>query len=332
MAVTAAMIKTLREMTNAGIAACKNALNEADGDFDRAVEILREKGLAAAAKKASRIASEGLVSAELSDDNKTGVLVEINSETDFVAKTANFKEYVAQVAGQALASSASGIEEFLEEKWSYEDLGAVKDALVQKISIIGERIDIRRFQKFERTASGALVSYIHGGGRVAVLLELATSAEGNEKVIEAGKNICMQIAAMTPQFVSRDEISEEFLLKEKEILTQQTLTEEKEKEEKDENYKPKPQQVLDKIIANRVEKELTDFCLLYQEYVRESELPESETKGKKVYSVSDYLKYVGKQVGAAIEVKRFARYETGEGLAKKEENFAEEVSKAMGQS
>ncbi|MDR1537912.1 MAG: translation elongation factor Ts [Clostridiales bacterium] len=328
MAVTAAMIKTLREATNAGVSDCKAALTAADGDFDRAVEILREKGLAAAAKKAGRIASEGIVTALVSDDGKKGVILEINSETDFVAKNADFKAYVGQVASQALSSNSQSIESFLDEKWSADESISVKDALVQKIAVIGERLDIRRFERFERSSSGALVSYIHGG-RIAVLLELESEAEGKPELTEAGKNVCMQIASMTPRFVDRNEISEEFIAKEKEILTQQTLTEEAKREDSEQNYRRKPENVLDKIIANRLEKELNEFSLVDQEYVRATDMPEEETKGKKLYTVSHYLAFVGKKLGAKISVKRFARYETGEGLAKKSENFAEEVSKAM---
>jgi elongation factor Ts len=330
MAVTAAMIKTLREMTNAGISDCKQALVSADGDFDRAVEILREKGLAAAAKKAGRIASEGLVTAVVSEDGKAGVLLEVNSETDFVAKNSDFKSYVASIARQALATATEAVEDFLEEKWHLDENVTVKDVLVQKIATIGERLDIRRFSKFKKEGEGLLSSYIHGGGRVAVMLDLEAPSVTPE-VEEAAKNVCMQIAAMSPLFVSREDIPQDYVEKEAEIAKQQTLTEERERAEKDPgSYKPKPEQVLEKIIKNRLEKNLSDISLLSQGYVRDSELPEAETKGKKTYTVADYLKYVGNQeVGTALKVKSFVRYETGEGLAKKDENFAEEVSKAI---
>ncbi|MDR3239650.1 MAG: translation elongation factor Ts [Clostridiales bacterium] len=318
--ITAAMVKQLREMTSVGMSDCKKALVEADGDFDRAVELLREKGLAMAAKKAGRIASEGLSAAYITDDNTKGVLVEVNSETDFVAKNQDFQSYVAQVARQAAQSSAAALEDFLQEKWIADESVTVQEALTQKIAVISERLDIRRFERFERQGQGALVSYVHGGGRVAVLLELASEAESGA-LTEAGKNICMQIAAMSPRFVSRADISEEFLEKEKEILTQQSINEEQEKARENPGYKAKPPQVLEKIIAGRLEKEIKDFCLLTQEYVKDSEL-----------TVGGYLESVSKKIGPTITVKRFARYATGEGLAKKEENFAEEVNKAMGQS
>ncbi len=305
MAITAAMVKELREITGVGMSDCKNALVKTDGDIEKAIEVLREKGLAAAAKKAGRIASEGLVHAYLSEDNKTGVLVEVNSETDFVAKNKEFQNFVAEVATQAAASSAADMDAFFAEKWLAGGFDTVRDALNQKVAIIGENLNIRRFEKFVRTQPGALVSYIHGGGRVAVLLEMACEKEG-EALVEAGKNVCMQIAAMSPKFVAREDVSEEFINKEKEILTQQALNE------------GKPANIVEKMIIGRLNKELKDFCLLEQEYVKDGEM-----------SVGKYLEAVGKELGAPITIKGFVRYETGEGLEKKEENFAEEVSKAM---
>jgi len=318
-AVTAAMIKTLREATNAGMSACKNALVEADGDFDRAVEILREKGLAAAAKKAGRIASEGLVWAYITPDNSIGAVVEVNSETDFVARNEDFRNYVNSVVTQAATSEAEDLPAFLLEKWIEEDSLSVNDVLTQKIAVIGERIDIRRFERFKKQGSGALVSYIHGGGKVAVLAELSSDIV-NDQLLEAGKNVCMQIAAMSPKFVGKDDISDEFVQKETEILTQQAKLEEQENAANNPNYKAKPDQILQRIIAGRLDKELKDFCLVEQEYVKDSE-----------FTVGQYLKSVGKEIGSDIKVIRFVRYETGEGLAKKEENFAEEVNKAMNQ-
>ncbi len=304
--ITAAMIKELRESTGAGMVDCKNALTEAEGNMERASEILREKGLAAAAKKAGRIASEGLVYSILSDDTSKGVVVEVNSETDFVAKNDAFKSFVNDVAVQVMGSSAKTVEELANEQWYVDKSITVKDALTQKIAIIGENLGIRRFTKFERTESGMIVNYIHGGGRVVVMVEML-SAIANDAVLEAGKNVCMQIAAMSPQFVKRSEISEEFINKEKEILTQQALNE------------GKPANIVEKMIVGRLNKGLKELCLLDQEYVKDSEM-----------TVQAYLDKVGKENGAPITLTRFVRYETGEGLAKKEENFAEEVSKAMG--
>jgi len=319
-AVTAAMIKTLREATNAGMSACKNALVEADGDFDRAVEILREKGLAAAAKKAGRIASEGLVWAYITPDNNTGAVVEVNSETDFVARNEDFRNYVNSVITQVTSSEAEDLPAFLLEKWIEEDTLTVNDVLTQRIAIMGERIDIRRFERYKKQGPGALVQYIHGGGKVAVLVELGCDTV-NELLMEAGKNVCMQIAAMSPKFVGRADISDEFIQKETDILTQQAKLEEQENLAKNPNYKVKPDQILQRIIAGRLDKELKDFCLTDQEYVKDAEL-----------TVDQYLKSVGKELSSNITVRRFVRYETGEGLAKKEENFADEVNKAMNQA
>jgi len=305
MAVTAAMVKELRERSGAGMSACKNALVDANGDMNRAVEILREKGLAAAAKKAGRIAAEGLVMSALTDDRKKGALVEVNSETDFVAKNEDFITYVKNVAAQALASSANTVEEMLEEKWAPDPSTTVKEALSQKVATIGENIGIRRFERYNVKSDGIVVDYIHGGGRVGVMLELATSTTG-DAVIEAGRNVCMQIAAMSPQFVSRDDVSAEYLAKEKEILTQAAISE------------GKPANIAEKMVEGRLTKALKEICLVDQEYVKDGEL-----------TVGQYLESVAKAVGGKISVARFVRYEKGEGIEKKEENFAEEVSKAM---
>ncbi len=305
MAVTAALVKELRETTGVGMVECKNALVETDGNIEKAIELLREKGLAAAAKKAGRIASEGLVYAYITDDNKKAVVVEVNSETDFVAKNQDFRTYVDQVAKQAAATSAANMDEFFAETWAFDNTVTVREALSQKISVIGENLNIRRFEKFEKTENGALVSYIHGGGRVAVLLHLVSENEG-EALVEAGKNICMQIAAMSPKFVDRNSVPADFIEKEKEILTQQALNE------------GKAANIVEKMIQGRLNKELKEFCLIDQEYVKNSDV-----------TVAGYLEEVSKEIGSKITVKAFVRFETGEGLEKKEENFAEEVSKVL---
>lgn len=310
MAVTAAMIKELRELTGVGMSTCKEALVESDGNIEKAIEILREKGLAAAAKKAGRIASEGLCYAYITEDNKAGVVVEVNSETDFVAKNQEFKSYVMNVAKQAVNSDAKNMDELFEEKWIEDETVTVKEALSQKVAVIGENLNIRRFERFVNDGNGFLVSYIHAEGKVAVLLEFTTELKG-EKVLEAGKNVAMQIAAMSPKFVSKDEISDEFLAKEKEILTQQASN--------DPKNEGKPAQIIEKMILGRLNKELKEMCLVDQEYVKEDKM-----------TVKQYVDSVAKELGGNISIKRFARFETGEGLEKKEENFAEEVSKAMG--
>jgi len=305
MAVTAAMVKELREKSGAGMSACKDALVEASGDMERASEILREKGLAAAAKKAGRVASEGLVFAQVSDDRKKGVVVEVNSETDFVAKNQDFIDYVHQVAAQAMGSKADTLDAFLAEKWQ-GGAESVQEVLTNKIAIIGENIGIRRFERYEAGANGAIVQYIHGAGRVAVLMEM-DSATVNEKLIEAGKDLCMQVAAMSPQFVSQVDVSEEFIAKEKEILVQQAINE------------GKPANVAEKVVEGRLKKNLKAICLLEQEFVKDDDM-----------TCAKYVETVGAALGTKVAVTRFVRYETGEGIEKKEENFAEEVSKAMG--
>ena len=299
------MVKELRELSGAGMSVCKNALVEANGDVARAVEILREKGLAAAAKKAGRIAAEGLVMAALSSDRQKGAIAEVNSETDFVAKNEDFIAFVKNVAAQALASNAATVEEMLTEKWVADGSQTVQDVLTQKIATIGENIGIRRFERYTVSGNGAVVDYIHGGGRVGVMLEV-TAETVSDAVVEAARNVCMQIAAMAPQFVCRSCVPEEYLAKEREILTQQTMAE------------GKPANIAEKMVEGRLSKALKEICLMDQEYVKDGEM-----------NVGQYLESVGKAEGVKLSVARFVRYEKGEGIEKKEENFAEEVSKAM---
>ena len=310
-AVTAAMVKELREMTGAGMMDCKKALSAVDGDMDKAVEFLREKGLAAAAKKASRIAAEGLVKT-LVDGDKKAVIVEVNSETDFVAKNADFQEYVAQVAEQAMNTTAADIDAFLAEPWALDTTKTVAEELSSKISIIGEKLSIRRFAQVN-AEGGCVVAYTHGGGRIGVLVEAETEVV-NDEVKEALKNIAMQIAALRPQYVSRDEVSDEFIAHEKEILMAQIMNDPKES--------AKPEKVIQGMIQGRISKELKDFCLMDQVYVKAED-------GKQ--TVAQYMQQVSKAVGAPVTVKKFVRFATGEGMQKKEENFAEEVAKQMGQ-
>lgn len=310
MAVTAAMIKELRGITGVGMSTCKEALVEADGNIEKAVEILREKGLAAAAKKAGRIASEGLSYAYISDDNNVGVVVEVNSETDFVAKNEIFKTYVNDVAKQVAGSDAKNLDELFAEKWINDESVTVKEALSQQVAVIGENLSIRRFEKFVNSGDSLFVSYLHAGGKVAVLVEFTTDVK-NDALVEAGKNICMQIAAMNPQFVSKDEISEEFIAKETEILTQQAKN--------DPSTAKKPEKVIEKMIQGRLNKEFKEMCLVDQEYVK------SDDKE----NVAQYLAKVAKEINGNVSVKRFVRFETGEGIEKKEEDFAAEVAKAI---
>lgn len=304
-AVTAGMVKELREVTGAGMMDCKKALAETDGDMDKAVEFLREKGLAAASKKAGRIAAEGIVATIVSEDGKSGAIVEVNSETDFVAKNAQFQGYVADVAAQALASESKDMDAFLEEKWAKDNSLTVAQVLSSQISVIGENMSIRRFEKI--VTDGVVVDYIHGGGRIGVVIE-ASAEVVNDTVKEALKNVAMQIAALAPKYVKRDEISQEFIDHETEILKLQA---------KNENP-DKPDSILEKMIVGRLNKELKEFCLVDQAYVKDGDL-----------TVGKYLEQVSKEVGGKVEVKKFVRFETGEGLEKKEENFADEVARQM---
>ncbi|KXL53189.1 elongation factor Ts [Anaerotignum neopropionicum] len=309
MAITAAMVKELRETTGVGMMDCKKALAETDGDMEKAVELLREKGLAASAKKAGRIASEGVVDIFISDDNKIGTIIEVNSETDFVAKNQIFRDYVAVVAKQASKSTAVDMDAFLAENWDLDSQYTVKEALSQQVAVIGENLNIRRFEKFEKAQSGKLVSYIHGGGRIGVMIELACENESDE-LVELGKNIAMQIAALNPKFITEKDVPADFIEKETEILTLQAKN--------DPKNASKPDQIIAKMIEGRLKKELKEFCLVEQPYVKDGDL-----------TVQKYIDSVAKTVGASIEITRFVRYETGEGLEKKEENFADEVAKAM---
>ncbi|MDD6211632.1 MAG: translation elongation factor Ts [Clostridiales bacterium] len=309
MAITASMVKELREMTGAGMMDCKKALSAVDGDMDKAVDFLREKGLAAAAKKAGRIAAEGLVKTLV--EGNDAVIVEVNSETDFVAKNADFQQYVAEVAAQALKTSASDIDAFLAEPWALDTELTVAQALSSKIAVIGENLSIRRFEKVS-AEDGCVVDYIHGGGRIGVLIQ-AETANVTDEVKEALKNLAMQIAALKPQYISRDDVSEEFIAKEKEILMAQIMNDPKESQ--------KPQKVIEGMINGRISKEMKEFCLMDQVYVKAED-------GKQ--TVAKYLQEVSKAAGAPVTIKKFVRFETGEGMQKKEENFAEEVAKQMG--
>ena len=308
-AVTAAMVKELREMTGAGMMDCKKALAATEGDMDKAVEFLREKGLAGAAKKAGRIAAEGIVATAMTEDEKKAVVVEVNAETDFVAKNEKFRSYVADVAAQALTTTAQDLDGFMAEKWAKDATMTVKDALASQISIIGENMNIRRFEQVEE-ANGFVASYIHAGGKIGVLVDVETDVV-NDDIKEMAKNVAMQAAALKPTFTSRDEVSADYIAKETEILTVAAKNEKPDANDK----------IIEGMVKGRINKELKEICLLDQVYVKAED-------GKQ--SVSQYVASVAKANGANIKVKKFVRFETGEGIAKKEENFAEEVAKQMG--
>ena len=308
MAITAGMVKELREMTGAGMLDCKKALTETDGDMDAAVDFLREKGLAGAAKKAGRIAAEGIVATTIVDGDKKAVVVEVNAETDFVAKNEKFQSYVADVAEQAVQTKATSIEEFLEEKWAKDTSMSVKEALATQISIIGENMNIRRFEQVIEE-NGFVASYIHAGGKIGVLVDVETDIV-NETIKEMAKNIAMQVAAIKPLYTSRDEVSAEYIEKEKEILTVQAKNEKPDANDK----------IIEGIVMGRVNKELREICLLDQVYVKAED-------GKQ--TVGKYVEETGKANGAKVKIKRFVRFETGEGIEKKVEDFAAEVAKQM---
>lgn len=311
MAITAGMVKELREMTGAGMMDCKKALTATEGDMDKAIEFLREKGLATAQKKAGRIAAEGLCQTLVSADEKSAVVVEVNAETDFVAKNDTFQGYVAQVAEAAMETEAATTEDFLASPWKFDTTKTVKEALAAQIAVIGENMNIRRFAKVTEE-NGFIASYTHMGGKIGVLVDVETDVV-NDAVKEMARNVAMQVAALKPQYTNRNEVSEDYIAHEKEILLAQIMNDPKESQ--------KPEKVIQGMINGRINKELKEICLLDQVYVKAED-------GKQV--VAKYVEEVAKANNAKITVKGFVRFETGEGIEKKEENFAEEVAKQMG--
>ena len=309
MAITAGMVKELREMTGAGMMDCKKALTATEGDMDKAVEFLREKGLATAQKKASRVAAEGLCKTLVSEDEKSAVVVEVNSETDFVAKNEKFQAYVAQVAEAAMETSAATTEEFLAQPWKFDTTKTVQEALAGQVAVIGENLQIRRFAKVSEE-NGFVASYTHMGGKIGVLVDVETDVI-NDAVKEMAKNVAMQAAALKPLYTNRNEVSQEYIDHEKEILTVAAKNEKPDANEK----------IINGMVMGRINKELKEICLLDQVYVKAED-------GKQ--SVAKYVEEVAKANGAKIAIKSFVRFETGEGIEKKEENFAEEVAKQMG--
>ena len=309
MAITAAMVKELREMTGAGMMDCKKALAATDGDMDKAVDFLREKGLAGVQKKAGRIAAEGMCDTFVSEDGKNAVVVEVNSETDFVAKNEIFRGYVAEVAKQAVSTEAADTEAFLNEKWALDPSMTVGEKLSSMIAVIGENMRIRRFKQLHEE-NGVIVSYIHGGGKIGVLVDVESDVV-NDAVREMAKNVAMQAAALRPVFTTRAEVDEAYLENERKIFTEQARNEKPDANEK----------IISGIVNGRINKELKEICLVDQIYVKAED-------GKQ--TVSQYVAEVAKANGAKIAVKTFVRFETGEGLEKKNEDFAAEVAKQMG--
>ena len=307
MAITAGMVKELREISGAGMMDCKKALTECNGDMDEAIEYLRKSGAMKAEKKASRIAAEGIC--RIAIDGGKAAVVEVNSETDFVAKNEVFQNFVETVAKQALASDAADVEGLLQESFLGDSSKTVKEALVEKVATIGENLNIRRFEKVE---SDQVVGYIHGGGRIGVIVAAETNVK-NDAIEEALKNIAMQVAALNPKYVSDAEVSAEYIEHEKEILKAQILADPKESQ--------KPEKVIDGMINGRIKKELKEVCLMDQVYVKAED-------GKQ--TVAQYVDAVAKANGADLKVVKFVRFETGEGLEKKNEDFAAEVAAQLG--
>lgn len=301
MAITAQMVKELRETTGAGMMDCKKALQEAEGNMEKAIDLLREKGLSKAAKKSDRIAAEGLVAIELNNDNTVGAIVEVNSETDFVAKNEDFKALVKDAAEMALATDKKDIAELLTE--THKEGVALSEVLNSRIATIGEKLDIRRFAKV--ASNGQVAGYIHGGGKIGVLVELETEARDAD-ILAMGRDIAMQVAAMNPKYVSKDDVDPEYIAHETEILTQQALNE------------GKPANIVEKMIKGRLEKQLKEVCLVEQTFVKNPDL-----------TIKQLVADVAKKVGSEIKVARVVRFEVGEGIEKKEENFAEEVAKQL---
>lgn len=296
---TAKDVKDLREKTGCGMMDCKKALTEANGDMEKAIELLREKGLAAAAKKSGRIAAEGIVDAY--NENGVGVLVEVNSETDFVSKNADFQKFVADIAKHIAKLAPADVDTLLTQKFMGDGSATIGDMLTEKIATIGENMNIRRFARYE----GIVETYIHGGGRIGVMVRFDTTPEAasTEDFKVLAKDIAMQIAAISPQYVKADDVPADVVAKEKEILTAQAINE------------GKPANIAEKMVAGRIKKFYKETCLVDQPFVKDADK-----------DVAAVINEVSAKLGAPITVTEFVRLEKGEGLEKREDNFADEVA------
>ena len=300
--ITAALVKELRERTQAGMMDCKKALMENDGDMDKAIDWLREKGLAQAAKKAGRIAAEGAVVQYITECGKVGAVVEVNCETDFVAKTDNFMNFANSVAKHVALANPADIESLNAQKFVDDESKTIENMISDATVAIGEKISIRRFARYETT--GLVSSYIHMGGKVGVLVELATTAGDNEAVKELAHDLCLQIAAAKPEAVRREEVNSENLEKEREIYRVKALE------------SGKPEKIVDKIVEGQIEKYYKEVCLLEQVFVKDGDK-----------TIKGLVAEVAKAAGAPIDVVRYARFERGEGIEKRKDNLAEEIAK-----
>ena len=297
-AFTAQDVKALREKTGCGMMDCKKALTQADGDMDKAIDFLREQGLAKQAKKASRIAAEGVAYAVTSDDNAIGVVIEVNAETDFVAKNDSFMDFVKTCAATVMAQNPADVEALLALKAEGSEQ-TVAEMLQEKVLTIGENIQIRRFERME----GACVAYVHAGGKIGVLVNFDTDLAGKPEFMAYGKDVAMQIAALNTQYLTKDDVPAEVVEHEKEVMRQQVINE------------GKPAAIADKIVMGKINKFYKENCLVDQEFVKDSKL-----------TVSQYTKNTAKALGGSIEIKKFVRFEKGEGIEKRQDDFAAEVA------
>ena len=303
MEITAQMVKELREATNAGMMDCKKALLESDGDMDKAIDWLREKGLAQAAKKASRIAAEGVVAQYVTPCGCTGVIAEVNCETDFVAKTDNFMNFANNVAKHIAKANPADVDELMNQKFVDDESKTSSDLVSEATVAIGEKISVRRFARFE--TNGVVSTYIHMGGKVGVLVEVATDEAGrdNEDVKQFAHDLALQIAAARPEAVRREEVASDKLEKEKEIQRAKAIE------------AGKPEKIVDRIVDGQIEKYYKEVCLLDQAFVKD---PDKDIKS--------LMAEVSKKAGVALDVVRFARFERGEGIEKRKDDLAAEIA------
>ena len=297
-AFTAQDVKALREKTGCGMMDCKKALTQADGDMDKAIDFLREQGLAKQAKKASRIAAEGVAYATTTDDNSVGVVLEVNAETDFVAKNDSFMEFVKACANTVIKENPADVEALLALKADGSDQ-TVAEMLQEKVLTIGENIQIRRFERME----GACVAYVHAGGKIGVLVNFDTDLAAKPEFVAYGKDVAMQIAALNTSYLNRDEVPADVLEHEKEVMRQQVINE------------GKPEAIADKIVMGKINKYYKENCLVDQEFVKDNKL-----------TVAQYTKNTAKELGGNIDIVKFVRFEKGEGIEKRQDDFAAEVA------
>ena len=307
MAITAAQINELRKTTGAGMLDCKKALEEVGGNMEQAVDYLRKKGLAAASKKAGRAATEGMVATALSADGKKGVLVEINSETDFVAKNDKFQDFVKQVADHVLQKDPADMDALLAQAFAGDAAKTVQTLLTEAIAVIGENMQIRRFASFSVAGNGMVGSYIHAGGKIGVLVEAAFEGAADERLAACLRDVAMHVAAASPAYLQRSEVPSDVLEREKEIYRDKA------------RQTGKPDNIIEKIIEGQVNKFYGDICLVEQAFVKDPDK-----------TVQKYLDETGKALGGSISLKRFTKFVLGEGLEKKESDFAAEVAAAAG--